>query len=80
MKQEAIWTREKETKGRWIQEYESKHHRAMTVLTVVVSVKGLCMKHMAPHMLNLLKDISMTLQEMWPLAAKRIIIIHVPLI
>jgi hypothetical protein len=80
MFKEAIWKRELESRGKWIDDYQRKHKRPMTRLTVVIDLHGLSTKHIRPGILSLVAENSKTVQANWPAAAKRIIAIRAPLI
>jgi hypothetical protein len=69
----AVWIREVESAGwcqsraknhgsTWVDEYQRKHKRPMTRLTVVFDLEGLSNKHVRPGMLHLAAEISKIIQ------------------
>jgi hypothetical protein len=78
MIKQANWAHEIDSRGKWVQLYEDKHKRPMTLMTAIVDLDGLSFKHVSPTLLHLAKDVAHILQANFPSVAKRIIVIRAP--
>ena len=47
----AIWLREVQSSGEWVQQYEAEKGRSIKDITVVYDLKGLNMRHYNPSVL-----------------------------
>ncbi|CAB9531082.1 SEC14-like protein 2 [Seminavis robusta] len=75
-----IYTRELNTQGYWIDEYERRQGRKVRDVTVVYDLKGLNSHHLSPQVLQFFKDVQSMNQERYPGPIKRMIIIRAPAI
>lgn len=48
----AIWLREVQSQGAWVDEYERRQHRCIKDITVVYDLKGLSSRHLNPNVLG----------------------------
>jgi CRAL/TRIO domain len=78
--QYMIYTRELNTQGAWIKEYEKRQGRKVKDVTVVYDLKGLNSHHLNPRVMEFFKDIQTLNTEKYPGPIKRMIIIRAPAI
>lgn len=74
----AYWTRERNTDGIWINEYERRRGRKVKDITIIYDLKGLSSRHMNPKGLDFFRDIMKLTQAYYPGPIKRMIIIRAP--
>ena len=76
----AIYTRELNTQGAWIKEYEERQGRKVKDVTVVYDLKGMNTRHLNPEVLNFFGSVMALNSEKYPGPLKRMIIIRAPAI
>lgn len=74
----TIYTRELNTQGAWIQEYEKRQGRKVRDVTVVYDLKGLNAGHLNPSVLQFFGEVQHMNQTKYPGPLKRMIIIRAP--
>lgn len=74
----AVWTRELNTQGAWLEEYERRQGRKVKDLTVVYDLKGLNANHLRPQVLDFFGAVQTLNAERYPGSIKRVIIIRAP--
>ena len=74
----AIWTRELNTRGAWIDEYHQRQGRTVKDVTVVYDLKGMNTHHLNPAVLNFFGSVMTLNSEKYPGPLKRMIIIRAP--
>ena len=76
----TVYTRELNTQGAWLEEYEQRQGRKVKDVTVVYDLKGLNSHHLNPTVMNFFGEIMTLNQEKFPGPIKRMIIIRAPAI
>jgi hypothetical protein len=76
----CIWTRERNTNGVWINDYERRQGRMVHAITIVYDLKGLNSRHLSPKAIEYFNEILKTTQEYFPSPIKRMIVIRAPAI
>ena len=74
----AIYTRELNTQGAWISDYEQRQGHKVKDVTVVYDLKGMNTHHLNPQVLNFFGQIMALNSEKYPGPLKRMIIIRAP--
>jgi CRAL/TRIO domain len=74
----CIWTRERNTNGVWINDYERRQGRMVHEITIVYDLQGLNSRHLSPKAIEYFKEIIRTTQEHFPSPIKRMIVIRAP--
>jgi len=74
----AIYTRELNTRGSWVREYEQRQGRKVKDVTVVYDLKGMNAHHLNPSVLNFFGEMMALNAEKYPGPLKRTIIIRAP--
>jgi CRAL/TRIO domain len=76
----CIWTRERNTNGVWINDYERRQGRMVNQITIVYDLKGLNSRHLSPKAIEYFKDIIKITQDNFPGPIKRMVVIRAPAI
>lgn len=74
----GIWTRERNSNGVWINEYERRRGKSAKEITVVYDLKGLSARHLNPKGIEYFKEIIKITQHNFPSPIKRLIVIRAP--
>jgi len=77
---QAIWVREMDTRGSWIDDYEARYGHRYRQLTVVMDMEGLNSTHIRPQLMTMLQDCLRIVQDYYPNISKRIIILRAPMV
>ena len=78
--QHAIWLREVQSSGAWVDEYERRQGRPVCNITVVYDLEGLCARHLQPSVLGWFQQLMRITENYYPGPIKRMIIIRAPAI
>ena len=78
MYRHAIWSRERNTNGVWINDYERRTGRHAKAITIIYDLQGLSSKHLNSRGLEYFKDIMKMTKEYFPGPLKKMIIIRCP--
>lgn len=76
----AIWLREMQSSGPWVEEYERRQGRAIRDITVVYDLKGLNSRHLNPQVLSWFQAHMHMTDAYYAGPVKRVIIIRAPAI
>lgn len=76
----AIWMREVQSSGAWMDEYERRQGHAVKDITVIYDLEGLNYTHLDPNVLSFFKRVNDLTEENYPGPVKRVIFIRAPLI
>lgn len=74
----GIWTRERNTNGLWIDEYERRQGRHVKAITIIYDCKGMNARHLSARSIEYFRLISKITSEYFPNPIKRIVIIRAP--
>eukprot|EP00797_Seminavis_robusta_P029728 Sro603_g173830.1 SEC14-like protein 2 (475) ;mRNA; r:3807-5231 len=74
----AIWLREVQSEGDWVDDYERRQGHAIKDITVVYDLEGLNPKHYTPHVLAWFQSHVQMTDDYYPGPIKRIIVIRAP--
>ncbi|CAB9514959.1 SEC14-like protein 2 [Seminavis robusta] len=74
----CIWTRERNSNGVWLNDYERRQGRHVRGITIVYDLKGLNSRHLNPKGIEYFKEIMKITQENFPSPIKRMFIIRAP--
>lgn len=80
MVKQAVWLREVQSRGRWIEDYEQEQGHPVKQFTVILDMEGLSPKNIAPSILSVGQEVSQIVQDYYPGFAKRVIIIRASVI
>ncbi|CAB9514411.1 SEC14-like protein [Seminavis robusta] len=74
----AIWLREVQCNGAWLDEYERRQGRGVRSITVVYDLKDLSTRHLHPNVLGFFQELMQLTDDYYPGPIKRMIIIRAP--
>jgi len=74
----AIWSRERNSNGIWINDYERRTGRHPKGITIIYDLKGLSSKQLNAMSIDYFKDVMKLTKEYFPSPIKRMIIIRCP--
>jgi len=74
----AIWLREVQCDGEWLNEYKQRQGRGVRNITVVYDLEGLSASHLHPGVLSLFQTLMQVTDDYYPGPIKRMIIIRAP--
>jgi CRAL/TRIO domain len=62
----AIWLREVQSAGAWIDEYERRQGHGVRTITVVYDLEGLCTRHLHPNVLAFFQELMQLTDDYYP--------------